>query len=146
MTKRKESCSLSLKAKEAFNWLKTALMKAPVLIFTGYSKPFLLETDSSKDGLGAVLLQKAEDGKYHPVTYGSTALTKSEKNYHSSKLEFLALKWAVTDHFRQYLQYSTDPSLVRTDNNPLTYIMTTPNLDATGYQWVGALANFNFNI
>ena len=71
---------------------------------------------------------------------------KSEKNYHSSKLEFLALKWAVTEHFREYLQYSPEPFLIRTDNNPLTYVMTTPNLDATGYQWVRSLANYDFRI
>ena len=84
-------------------------MKAPVLSFADNSKPFLLETDASKDGLGAVLLQKGDNGKYHPIAYGSKALTKSEKNYHSSKLEFLALKWAVTEHFREYLQYSPEP-------------------------------------
>ena len=78
-------------------------MKAPVLSFADYSKPFLLETDASKDGLGAALLQKGNDGKYHPIAYRSKALNKSEKNDHSSKLEFLALKWAVTEHFREYL-------------------------------------------
>ena len=46
--------------------------------------------------------------------------------------------------FQEYLLYQ--PFLVRTDNNPLTYIMTTPNLDATGHQWVGALAKFNFQL
>ena len=65
-----------------------------------------------------------------------------EKNYHSTKLEFLALKWEVTEHLKEYLPYQ--PFLVRTDNNPLTYIMTTPNLDATGHQWVRALVRFNF--
>ena len=108
-------------------------MKAPVLSFANYSKPFLLETDASKDRLGAVLLQKDDDGKYHPIAYRSKALSKSEKNYHSLKLEFLALKWAVTEHFREYLQYSPEPFLIRTDNNPLTYVMMTPNLDATGH-------------
>ena len=107
--------------------------------------PSCWTTDASKDGLGAVLLQKGADGKYHPITCGSKALTKSEKNYHS-KLEFLSLKWVVTKHFREYLQYSAEPFLIRTDNNPLTYVMTTPNFDVTGHQWVGALANYNFNI
>ena len=74
-------------------------MKAPVLSFANYSKPFLLETDASKDRLGVVLLQKGDDGKYHPIAYRSKAFSKSEKNYHSSKLEFLALKWAVTSIF-----------------------------------------------
>ena len=68
-----------------------------------------------------------------PIAYRSKALSKSEKNYHSSELEFLALKWAVTEHFREYLQYSPEPFLIRSDNNPLTYVMTTPNLDATGH-------------
>ena len=65
-----------------------------------------------------------------------------EKTYHSTKLQFLALKWVVMEHIKEYLPYQ--PFLVRTDNNPLTYIMTTPNLNATGHQWVGALARFNF--
>ena len=67
-----------------------------------------------------------------------------KKNYHSTKLEFLMLKWVVTEHFKEYLPYQ--PFLVKTGNNPLTYIMTTPNLDATGHQWVGALARFNFQL
>ena len=67
-----------------------------------------------------------------------------EKNYHSTKHEFLALKWAVTEHFKEFLPYQ--PFLVRTDNNPLTYIMTTPNLNAIGHRWVGALVRFNFQL
>ena len=75
-------------------------MSAPVLAFTDYTKEFILETNASKEGLGAVLSQKQVDGQYHPVAYGSQALTAHEKNYHSTKLEFLALKWAVTEHFK----------------------------------------------
>ena len=106
-------------------------MNSPLLAFADYTKDFLLETDPSREGLGAVLSQKQEDGWFHPVAYGSQALTMHEKNYHSTKLEFLALKWAVTEHFKEYLLYQT--FLVKTDNNPLTNIMTTPNLDATGH-------------
>ena len=60
------------------------------------------------------------------------------------KLEFLALKWAITEHFKEYLLYQ--PFLVKTDNNPLTYIMSTPNLDATGHRWVSALAKYDFQL
>ena len=87
-TKKKEACSLSLKAKEVFQQLKLELMKVPVLAFADYSEPFVLETDASKDGLGAVLLQKGEDGKYHPIMYGSKTLSKFEKNYHLQSLNF----------------------------------------------------------
>ena len=67
-------------------------MSAPVLTYADYTKDFLLKTDASKEGLGAGLSQKQGDGQYHPVTYGSWALTAHEKNYHSTKPEFLALK------------------------------------------------------
>ena len=91
-----------------------------------------------------VLSQKQADRQYHLVAYGSWALRAHEKNHHSTKLGFLALKWAITEHFKEYLLYQ--PFLVRTDNKPLTYIMTTPNLDATGHQWFGVLARFNFQL
>ena len=67
-----------------------------------------------------------------------------EKNYRLTKLEFLALKWAVTEHFKEHLHYQ--PFLVKTDNNPLTFIIMTPNLDATSCRWVSALVQFNFEL
>ena len=119
-------------------------MDSPVLAFADYTKNFLLETDALKEGLGGVLSQKQEDGWFHLVAYSSWALSTHKKNYHSTKLEFLALKWAITEHFKEYLLYQ--PFLVRTDNNPLTYIMSTPNLDATGHHWVSALAKYDFQL
>ena len=135
---------LSEGALKAFEMLKQACMNSLVLAFADYTKDFLLETDALKEGLGAVLSQKQEDGRFHPVAYGSRALTLHEKNYHSTKLEFLALKWAITEHFKEYLLYQ--PFLVKTDNNPLTYIMSTPNLDAMGHCWVNALAKYDFRL
>ena len=94
-------------------------MSRPVLAFANYTKDFLLKRDTSKEGLGAVLSQKQADEHYHPVAYGSWALTAHKNNYHSTKLEFLAFKWAITEHFKEYLLYQ--PFLVKTDNNPLMY-------------------------
>ena len=91
-----------------------------------------------------MISQKQSDGCYHPVAFGSHSLTPSEKNYHSFKLEFLALKWSIMEHFREYLTYS--PFVVHTDNNPLTYVLTMHNLDVTGHQWVGTLASFQFKL
>ena len=141
-SRKSEQVSLSEEALKALEALKQACMNSPVLAFADYTKDFLLETDALKEGLGAGLSQKQEDGWFHPVAYGSWVLTMHEKNYHSTKLEFLVLKWAVTEHFKEYLLYQ--PFLVKTDNNPLTYIMTTPNLDATGHWWVSALAKYDF--
>ena len=88
--------------------------------------------------------QKQTDGCYHPIAFASHTLHSREKNYHSSKLKFLALKWAITEQFCEYLQYG--PFTVRTDNNLLTYALTTPNLDAIRHRWVAALAGFDMNI
>ena len=128
----------------AFQELKIKCLTAPVLAFTDFKKPFLLETDASIEGLGAVLSQEQDDGCYHPVAYASRGLKGGELKYHSSKLEFLALKWAMTEQFREYLQYQ--PFLVRTNNNPLTYVMTMPNLDTVRHRWVAAMAGYNFEI
>ena len=141
-SRKLEWVSLSKDALEAFQSLKPTCMSSPFLSFANYTKDFLLKTDTSKEGLGVVLSQKQADGHYHPIAYGSWALTAHEKNYYSTKLEFLALKWDIMENFREYLLYQ--PFLVKTDNNPLMYIKTTPNLDATGHHWVGALAKFNF--
>ena len=141
-SRKLEWVSLSKNALKAFQLLKQACMSCPVLAFANYTKDFLLKMDASKEGFGAVLSQKQADRHFHLVAYGSQALTAHKKNYHSTKLEFLVLKWAIMEHFKEYLLYQ--PFIVKTDNNPLIYIMTTPNLDATGHQWVGALAKFNF--
>ena len=143
-SRKLERVCLSKEALEAFQALKQACMNSPVLAFADYTKDFLLKTDASKKGLGAVLSQKQVDGWFHLVAYGSWALMTHEKSHHSTKLEFLVLKWAVTEHFKEYLFYQ--PFLVKTDSNPLMYIMTTPNLDATGHHWVLALAKFNFQL
>ena len=123
---------LPLEALAVFQELKIKCLTAPLLAFMDFKKPFLLETDALIEGLGAVLSQKQDDGRYHPITYASRSLKGGELKYHSSKLEFLALKWAVTEQFREYLQYQ--PFLVRTDNNPLTYVMTMPNLNIGWWQ------------
>ena len=94
------------------------------MAYPNFEKPFVLHTDASKDGLGAVLYQHRND-ILRVVAYGSRTLTPAEKNYHlpSGKLELLALKWAICDQFRDYLYYA--PSFkVYTDNNPPTYVLS----------------------
>ena len=139
-----EEVELPLDALKAFEELKLRCMTAPILVFADFKKPFRLETDASKEGLGAVLLQESDDGQYHLVAFASRELKGEEPKYHSSKLEFLALKWAVAEQFCEYLQYQ--PFTIRTDNNPLTYILTTPNLDTLGHRWVAALAGYNMKL
>lgn len=122
------------------------LVEPPVLGFPDFSQPFILHTDASNKGLGAVLYQRQE-GKLRVIAYGSRTLTASERNYHlhSGKLEFLALKWSVTEKFRDYLYYAPTFT-VFSDNNPLTYVLSSAKLNATGCRWVAELADFHFTI
>ena len=147
--KKSEPVTLTPEALEAFQSLKDKCVQAPVLAFPDFKKPFLLETDTSGKGLGAVLLQKQDDGCYHSILFASRALTETEQRYHSNKQEFLALKWAVTEQFQEYLSLyrkNRNEFVVRTDNNPLTYIFSSACLDATGHRWVANLADYNFSL
>ena len=113
------------------------------MAYADFKSPFILHTDASSDGLGA-LLNQYQDNQRRVIAYASRSLSPSERDYPSHKLEFLALKWAITDKFHEYL-YGAEFQ-VFTDNNPLTYILTTAKLDATGHRWVAALSNYTFSI
>ena len=133
--KKSEHVDLSLEARKAFDCLKAACLQALILSFPDFNKPFLLETDASRRGLGAVLSQKQADGRYGLIAYASHVMNETEQRYHSNKQEFLALKWAVTEQFHEYLSpygKNWNEFVVRTDNNPLTYIFSSANLDAAG--------------
>ena len=130
---------------QAFETLKQELVSAPVLKYADFSKPFVLEIDASHQGLGAVLSQEV-DGKRRPIAFASRTLRPSERNmsnYSSMKLEFLALKWAVTERFREYLLGAK--FVVYTDNNPLSHLQTA-KLAAVEQRWASQLAVFDFQL
>ena len=122
-------------------------LKSPsVIAYPNFEDPFIVHTDASQEGLGAALYQ-VQDGKMRIISLASRTLTPAEKNYfmHSGKLEFLALKWAVTEKFSDYLINGPDFEVV-TDNNPLTYVLSTAKLHSTGLRWIAELANYRFSI
>ena len=131
-------------ADSAFEHLKKLCISTPILAYPDYKLPFVLHTDSSSEGLGAVLYQK-RNGKLRVIAYASRSVSKSESHYPAHKLEFLALKWAVCEKFHEYL-YGSNLFEVYTDNNPLTYVLSSAKLDACGQRWVAKLANYNFTI
>ena len=108
---------------EIVDFLLELLKNPPVMAYPDFSLPFVLHCDASETGLGAVLYQEREE-KLRVVGYASRTLTPAEKNYylHSGKLEFLALKWSVTERFHDFLYYA--PSFtIYTDCNPLSYVL-----------------------
>lgn len=128
---------------DAFKRVIQCLINAPVLAFADANKPYVLHTDASFKGLGAVLYQEHPEG-LRPVAFASRKLSSAEQRYAVHQLEFLALKWAVVDKFHDYL-YGVKFT-VRTDNNPLTYVLTTAKLNATGHRWLAALATYDFDV
>ena len=131
---------------KSFDALKDALTSAPILAYPDYSKPFILETDASLKGLGAVLSQRGDDNVVRVVAYASRSLRPSEKSmrdYSSAKIELMALKWAVCEKFKDYLLGSK--FTVYTDNNPIVHIQNS-KLGAAQIRWISELALYDFDI
>ena len=141
--KKKEWVVLNKVARSAFHKLKKAVMSAPVLAYPDPNKEYLLKTDTLKLGPGAVLSQKQSNGRYHLAAFRSRALHGVEVNYHSTKLKFLAMKWSIK-HFQTYLQ--GHHFKVHTANNPLTYFLTSPNIDAMKQRWINELVKYDFSL
>ena len=95
-----------MKHQDAFDALKEALSTALVLRYPNFSREFILETDTSLNGLCTILSQQGKDGEICVIAYASCSLhplERSMKNYSSAKLELLSLKWAVMEKFWYYL-------------------------------------------
>lgn len=116
----------------AFDQLRSKLVAAPVLAYPDFGKDFILETDASVIGLGAVLSQVQQDGKVHPVAYASRALSSTGKNYAITELETLAVVWAVT-HFRYYL-YGHSVKIF-TDHTAVKAVLGTPQPNGKHTRW-----------
>ena len=130
----------------AFNSLKEKLTTTPILAYPDFTQPFILETDASINGFGAVLSQK-QGNQLRVIAYASRGLRENERksdNFSSMKLELMALVWAISDKFREYLQMGS--FIVLTDNNPLTYFMSKSKLTAMEQKWAASLARFDFKI
>lgn len=129
----------------AFRRLKQELLQAPILAYADFNQPFVLYTDASNLGLGAVLAQRQE-GVERVIAYASRSLHPAEKNdanYSSFKLELLALKWALSEKFKNYL-WGAKVQVV-TDNNPLVHLQTA-KLGAVEQRWVAQLANYDYQL
>ncbi|XP_076841572.1 uncharacterized protein LOC143485839 [Brachyhypopomus gauderio] len=130
---------------KALKDLKDALLTHVLLAHPDFSRPFVLSTDASSDGLGAVLSQVIPgEERARPIAFASKSINRAQSRYPAHRLEFLALKWAICDKFSHWLKGHS--FTVWTDNNPLTHILTKPKLDACEQRWVAKLAAFEFDI
>ena len=118
----------------AFDKLKAILINYPVLHSPDWTKPFLLATDASDVGVGAVLLQLDDQGIEHPISYFSKKLSLPQRKYSTVEKETLALILAL-QHFEVYVSGGNGPLEVRTDHNPLTFLNKFKSKNARLTRW-----------
>ena len=132
-----ESCQSS------FERLKELLTTSPILVLPDFQKDFLLETDASGQGLGAVLAQKQEDGLVRPIAFASRTLQPHKQHYGVTELEGLGVVWAMK-HFRHYL-YGHKCEIF-TDHEALKSLINTPHPSGKLARWGLTLQEFDVKI
>uniref|UniRef100_A0A8C5QAG7 Reverse transcriptase/retrotransposon-derived protein RNase H-like domain-containing protein n=1 Tax=Leptobrachium leishanense TaxID=445787 RepID=A0A8C5QAG7_9ANUR len=133
----------SPECEQAFQQLKAALTQAPLLAAPDYNRRFIIHTDASMFGLGAVLSQVGDDGGDHPVAFISRKLLPREVGYAAVEKECLALVWAL----RKFQPYVYGRSFtVLTDHNPLVWLNRVAGENGRLLRWSLALQPFNFTI
>ena len=145
LLKKKVRFEWSAACEDAFCQLKELLVTAPVLSYPKFEKgrSFILETDASKVGLGAILSQEQDDGLVHPIAYASRSLNTHEQNYGISELETLGLVWAVR-YFRPYLLGF--PCTVFTDHAACLSILNTARPSGKLARWALSIQEMDLTI
>ena len=115
-----------------FDELKGKIASAPVLAYPAFNKDFVLETDASIQGLGAILSQIQSDDRLRPIAFASRALSPQEKNYSVTELEMLAVVWAIS-HFCHWV-YGNN-LVVYTDHTAVKAILDAPNPSGKHARW-----------
>jgi len=128
---------------KAFEHLKELLTAASVLAFPDFSREFMLETNASGAGLGAVLALEQEDGVVRPIAYASRTLKPHERHYGVTELEALGAVWAVK-HFQPYL-YGHSCHLY-THHEALKSLLNTPHPSGKLARWGLALQEVDIHI
>ena len=132
LTKKGAQFEWNVDCQRAFEELKSHLTHTPVLCYPSFEKDFVLETDASSQGIGAVLSQRQEDGQLHPVAYASRSLSPAEKDYSITELETLAVVWSIS-HFHTYLYGHS--VVIHTDHSAVRAVLESPNPSAKHARW-----------
>jgi hypothetical protein len=128
---------------KAFEHLKICLTTAPVLIYPDFKRKFLLFTDGSYIGLGAVLAQLDDNNKERVIAYASRSISGAERNYAPTELECLAAVWGM-EHFRSYLLYQQFELI--TDHAALQWLFNKPDPPRKFMRWIIRIMEFPYQI
>ena len=143
LTERNAHFKWTVECQRAFEDLRGRLTTTPVLAYPDYTKPFILDTDVSDFGIGAVLAQHDEDGQERVVAFASRTLSKAERRYCVTRRELLAVV-VFTQHFRPYLLGRE--LVLRTDHGSLTWLQSFKEPEGQLARWLEKLQEFNFSI
>ena len=127
----------------SFEILKEKLTTAPILAYPDFTKQFLLYTDASYKGLGAVLAQEDDNGNEHVIAYASRSLVGAEYNYAPTEIECLATVWAMK-YFRPYI-YLSEFTLI-TDHSALQWMINNPTPSKWMTRWIMTITDYPFKI
>jgi hypothetical protein len=130
---------------KAFEELCDRITSEPVLAHPELDKPFELEVDTSGFAIGAVLLQKKEDGKKHPIAYFSKTLNEAQQNYDVADLELLAVVMSL-DNWRSFLAGSPHKVIVYSDHQNLLYWKEPHKISRRVAREVLCLSEYNIEI
>ena len=133
----------TIQCQESFNLLRELLSSPPILSYPDFKKPFILDTDASNEGIGAVLSQLDNHGREYVIAYGSRLLSKAERSYCATRKELLAVVAFVT-HFRPYLLGQRFQ--IRTDHGALKWLYCMRNPEAQVARWLEKLQEFDFEV
>ena len=126
---------------KAFELLKQKLIEAPILTHPNFDKLFLIYTDASGIGLGAILSQKDDQNRERVIRYASRRTNETESNYSATNLECLGAVWAV-QYFRKYVAGSHFQLI--TDHSAITSLMKTDNPRGQTARWIMTLQEYDF--
>ena len=143
LTEKRTKFEWTPQCQEAFDHLKRCLTSTPILALPDWSKPFVVDTDASDTGIGAVLSQLDDKGVEHVVCYASRLLSKAERNYCVTRKELLAVV-TFLEHFRQYLLGHS--FTVRTDHGALTWLHNFKEPEGQLARWLEKLQEYQFSI
>ena len=142
LTEKEQEFIWTTECEEAFQALKHKLITAPILAYPKLGVEFILDTDASNFGVGAVLSQE-DDGKERVIAYASRTLNKAEQNYCVTRRELLAIV-TFLKHFRHYL-YGQSVT-VRTDHGALRWLMNTKNPEGQVARWLEVVSQYRLTL
>jgi hypothetical protein len=123
--------------------LKNEICDSVVLAYPDFTRPFILRTDSSDFAVGAVLAQKELDGHERPIAFASRSLSQTERNYHATEKECLAIVWALKkfEHYLDGQQFSLE-----TENRALTWLNSMRDVNSKFMRWALKIQDFSATI